>query len=192
MQTILGANGKIATELARELKARYTDNLRLVSRNPRKVNATDELVSANLLDAAQTLAAVQGSEIVYSRSACRPIPKCGNSSSPSCSKTRWTPRAAGAKFVYFDNTYMYPQTAQLQTEDIRFAPWGGKWRVRSAMAEMVLQEMKRGEMAVLIARIPEFYGPGNTQSITNTLVIGPIKQGQKKSKSPYGMTALEP
>ena len=31
MQTILGANGQIAVELARELHRNYTQNLRLVS-----------------------------------------------------------------------------------------------------------------------------------------------------------------
>ena len=44
MQAILGANGQIAVELARELKRNYMQNLRLVSRNPRKVNNSDELV----------------------------------------------------------------------------------------------------------------------------------------------------
>jgi hypothetical protein len=41
MQTILGANGVIATEIAKALP-RYTHELRLVSRNPRKVKPTDE------------------------------------------------------------------------------------------------------------------------------------------------------
>ncbi len=48
MQTILGASGQIARELARELK-RHIDDLRLVSRSPRKVNASDVTVAANLL-----------------------------------------------------------------------------------------------------------------------------------------------
>jgi short-subunit dehydrogenase len=42
MQTILGASGQIARELARELKRNYTDDLRLVSRHPQKVNDSDE------------------------------------------------------------------------------------------------------------------------------------------------------
>uniref|UniRef100_UPI0035A107CD NAD-dependent epimerase/dehydratase family protein n=1 Tax=Delftia acidovorans TaxID=80866 RepID=UPI0035A107CD len=81
--------------------------------------------------------------------------------------------------VYFDNTYMYPQTAQRQTEETAFAPVGRKGRVRALMAEMVLAEMQRGDVPVAIARAPEFYGPGKTQSITNTLVIGPLKEGHK-------------
>lgn len=42
MQTILGAGGAIGIDLAKELLA-YTDKIRLVSRNPVKVNAGDEL-----------------------------------------------------------------------------------------------------------------------------------------------------
>lgn len=61
MQTILGASGQIARELARELKHTYSAELRLVSRHPRKVNASDALMSADLLDARQTLEAVKGS-----------------------------------------------------------------------------------------------------------------------------------
>jgi nucleoside-diphosphate-sugar epimerase len=73
---------------------------------------------------------------------------------------------------------MYPQNAQLQTEQTAFAPVGRKGRVRAAMAEMVLSEMARGEIPVLIARAPEFYGPAQTQSITNTLVIDRLKAGK--------------
>ncbi len=65
MQTILGATGQIAVELARELARNYAPELRLVSRNPRKVSETDEVVAANLLDAQQTTAAVKGSDVGY-------------------------------------------------------------------------------------------------------------------------------
>ncbi len=46
LQTILGANGTIGVPLAKELSA-YTDRIRLVSRNPKKVNATDEIFPAD-------------------------------------------------------------------------------------------------------------------------------------------------
>lgn len=180
MQTILGANGQIAVELARELHSNYTQNLRLVSRKPRKVNDTDELVSADLMNSAQTLEAVRGSEVVYFTAGLPPDTELWERQFPAMLRNALdATRAAGAKFVYFDNTYMYPQTAQRQTEETAFAPVGRKGRVRALMAEMVLAEMQRGDIPVAIARAPEFYGPGKTQSITNTLVIGPLKAGQK-------------
>ena len=180
MQAILGANGQIAVELARELKRNYMQNLRLVSRNPRKVNNSDELVSADLMNAVQTLDAVRGSEVVYFTAGLPPDTELWERQFPTMLRNALdATREAGAKFVYFDNTYMYPQSAQRQTEDTNFAPVGRKGHVRALMAEIVLAEMQRGDIPVAIARAPEFYGPGNTQSITNTLVIDPLKAGHK-------------
>eukprot|EP01090_Pellita_catalonica_P016492 TRINITY_DN4727_c0_g2_i1.p1 TRINITY_DN4727_c0_g2~~TRINITY_DN4727_c0_g2_i1.p1 ORF type:complete len:127 (+),score=8.20 TRINITY_DN4727_c0_g2_i1:36-416(+) len=65
MQTILGASGQIGRELALSLKRDFTSDIRLVSRNPHRVNETDQLVKADLLDAKQTSDAVKGSSIVY-------------------------------------------------------------------------------------------------------------------------------
>lgn len=176
MHTILGANGQIAIELARELRRLYSEKIRLVSRTPRKVHADDALHPADLLDAEQTALAVEGSSVVYF-TAGLPLDTglwesqffrmLGNAIAAS--------RAAGAKFVYFDNTYMYPQDSRIQTEEIAFAPLGRKGRVRAAMASLVLEEMARGEIPVAIGRAPEFYGPGLTQSFTNSLVISRLK-----------------
>ncbi|MEV8470740.1 SDR family oxidoreductase [Ralstonia sp. UNC404CL21Col] len=180
MQTILGANGQIAMELARELQRNYTGDVRLVSRNPRKVNDTDSVVSANLLDAKQTAAAVKGSHVVYFTAGLPPDTQLWEAQFPVMLENALDAcRAEGAKFAYFDNTYMYPQDARLQTEATPFAPVGRKGRVRAAMASMVQDEMARGEIPVLIGRAPEFYGPGKTQSFTNALVIERLEAGEK-------------
>jgi nucleoside-diphosphate-sugar epimerase len=178
MQTILGATGQIAVELARELHRGYTTDLRLVSRNPRKVNETDTLAPADLLDAGRTASAIAGSSIVYFTAGLPPVTAVWAAQFPVMLKNALdATRAAGAKFVYFDNTYMYPQDARVLTEEAPFEPVGRKGKVRAAMASAVLQEMARGDIPVLIARAPEFYGPGRTRSITNMLVIDPIKAG---------------
>lgn len=180
MQTILGANGQIAMELARELSRNYTTNLRLVSRNPRKVNDTDTVMAADLMDAGQTAQAVKGSEVVYFTAGLPPDTQLWERQFPVMLRNALDAcRAAGARFAYFDNTYMYPQDDRLQTEATPFAPIGRKGRVRAAMASSVLEEMARGEMPVAICRAPEFYGPGKTQSVTNTLVIDNLKAGRK-------------
>lgn len=167
MQTILGANGQIAIELARELRRHYTDDLRLISRNPRKVHEDDVLASADLLDAAQTREAVKGSRIVYFTAGLPPDSALWERQFPTMLRNALDAcRATGAKFAYFDNTYMYPQDARLLTEATPFAPVGRKGRVRAALADMVREEMARGEIPVLIGRAPEFYGPGKTQGIT--------------------------
>lgn len=179
MQTILGATGQIAVELARELNRAYTTDLRLVSRSPRKVNDADTLLPADLLDAGQAARAVEGSDTVYFTAGLPPDTQLWETQFPVMLKNALeATRAAKARFVYFDNTYMYPQDARPLTEATPFEPVGRKGRVRAKMASMVLEEMARGEIPVLIGRAPEFYGPDKTQSITNTLVIDKLKAGQ--------------
>jgi nucleoside-diphosphate-sugar epimerase len=179
MQTILGATGQIAVELVRELHQSYTTELRLVSRNPKKIHESDAVVPANLLDPAQTAQAVRGSSIVYFTAGLPPDTTLWESQFPIMLRNALdASRAVGAKFVYFDNTYMYPQDGRVLTEDVTFAPVGPKGKVRAAMADMVLEEMARGEIPVLIGRAPEFYGPGKTQSITNTLILDSIRAGK--------------
>jgi nucleoside-diphosphate-sugar epimerase len=180
MQTILGSNGQIAIELARELSREHTRDLRLVSRTPRKVNDTDAVMSADLLDAEQTRAAVEGSEIVYFTAGLPAKTELWEAQFPTMLRNALdASRATGARFAYFDNTYMYPQDDRVQTEETPFEPVGRKGRVRAVMATMVLEEMARGEIPVLIARAPEFYGPGRTQGFTHSLIIDRLKAGKR-------------
>lgn len=179
MQTVLGATGQIAMELARELRRTYTDDIRLVSRKPLKINDSDALVAADLLDADQAAKAVKGSSIVYFTAGLPPDTQLWETQFPVMLRNSLdAARAAKAKFVYFDNTYMYPQDDRVLTENAPFEPVGRKGRVRAQMASMVQQEMQRGDIPVVIGRAPEFYGPGKTQSITNTLVIDNIRAGK--------------
>ena len=179
MHTILGANGQIAVELARELNRKGLA-LRLVSRAPRKVSGTDALRAADLLDSTQTTAAVAGSDVVYFTAGLPADTALWERQFPRMLRNALdATRAAGAAFAYFDNTYMYPQDDRVQREDTAFAPRGRKGRVRAEMAEMVLREMARGDIPVLIARAPEFYGPERTQSFTNALVVDRIEAGRR-------------
>lgn len=179
MQTILGASGQIGRELALSLKRDFTDNIRLVSRHPEKINDSDTLLSADLMDPTQTLTAVAGSTVVY-MTAGLPIdsqlwvdrwPVMMRNVIDACA-------AHGARLVYFDNTYMYPQTSAPQREDAPFRPNGPKGRVRAQITTMLLEAMAQQRVEALICRAPEFYGPGKTQSITNTTVIDNLLAGK--------------
>lgn len=180
MQTILGANGQIAEELARELRRNYTTDIRLVSRNPRKINETDELFPVNLLDAEATDNAVEGSDIAYltvglpmdSRMWEEQFPVMMRNVIDACKKHK-------CKLVFFDNTYMYAKTSEPQTEESLFEPVGRKSVVRAKIAAMLLEEIKNKNIEAVICRAPEFYGPGKTQSITNSLIFDNIKQNKK-------------
>ncbi|OPC46841.1 NAD-dependent dehydratase [Elizabethkingia anophelis] len=179
MQTILGANGQIGEELARELKRNFTSDIRIVSRRAQKVNDTDEVFSADLSVREKAIEAVKGSEIAYFTLGLpissdlweKQFPVILRNVIDAC-------KVNGTKLVFFDNTYMYPQDDRILTENTAFDPVGRKGRVRRQMAEIVLKEIRSGELEAVICRAPEFYGPAKTQSITNTLIFNNIKEGK--------------
>ena len=180
MQTILGANGIIATELAKELYQKYTKEIRLVSRHPRRVNPTDILVEANLLDASQTENAIKGSDIVYLTVGLPNNWKIANQQWPvimrnvidGCLKQN-------AKLVFFDNTYMYGKQEGVLTEEAPFLSTGRKGKVRGEITTMLTTAILDTDISAMICRAPEFYGPRNTHSIFNSLVFENIRKSKK-------------
>ncbi|MCQ9639319.1 NAD-dependent epimerase/dehydratase family protein [Chryseobacterium sp. WG14] len=180
MQTILGANGKIGQELAKELKRNYTSDIRIVSRKAVKVNDTDTVFSADLTDRNKAIEAVKGSEIAYFTLG---LPMDTDLWEKQFSMILRNVIDAciinGTKLVFFDNTYMYPQNNKVLTEQTAFAPVGRKGMVRKEMTDMLLKEMAAGTIEAVICRAPEFYGPGKTQSITNSLIFNAIKEDKK-------------
>ncbi len=180
MQTILGASGQIGQELALSLRRDFTDGIRLVSRNPRKVNQTDQLHRADLLDATETMRAVEGSAIVYLTAGLPMDTRLWVEQWPVIMRNVIDACAAqGARLVFFDNTYMYPQTAEPQTESMRFQPNGAKGRVRAAITNDLTVAMQQKRLSAMICRAPEFYGPGKTQSITNSAILEPLLAGKR-------------
>ncbi|MEO6914456.1 MAG: NAD-dependent epimerase/dehydratase family protein [Chitinophagaceae bacterium] len=178
MQTILGANGQIATELAKELKRKYTSDIRLVSRDPKKVNDTDLLFPADLMDAAKTNEAVKGSEIAYLTVGLPLDTAAWGIQFPAIMRNVIDAcKNNNTRLVFFDNTYMYPQDGQVLTEETAFAPVGEKGRIREKTTLMLLEEMRSKQITASICRAPEFYGPGKTQSITNSLIFTNIRKG---------------
>lgn len=180
MHTVLGANGQIAEELTRYLHDNVTEDLRLVSRNPTKVHATDQLVSANLMDAEATADAVKGSNVAYLTVGLpidstlweQQFPQMMANTIAACQRHN-------TKLVFFDNTYMYPRTPTPQLEDTEFQPIGRKATVRAHIANMLLNQMGKGTIEAVICRAPEFYGPGKTKSLTKSAVFDRIKQGKR-------------
>ncbi len=176
----LGANGPIGEELARDLRRHYTHEIRLVGRRPEKVHDDDELVVADLTDPEATDRAVAGSEIAYltvglpmdSELWERQFPVMVRNVIDACERH-------DTKLVFFDNTYMYPGTTAPQTEETRFEPNGRKGRVRAQLATILLEAVQQGRLEAMICRAPEFYGPGKTKSLTNTLVFDRIKAGKR-------------
>jgi nucleoside-diphosphate-sugar epimerase len=175
MQTILGANGTIAQELSKLLPA-YTNKIRQVSRHPKKVNETDELVVADLLNFEQTEKAVAGSEVTYLLAGLtyktsiwqEQWPKVMRNTIDACKKHN-------SKLVFFDNVYSYGLVNKPMTESTPFNPTSKKGEVRAKIATLLLDEIKAGNVQGMIVRAADFYGPNVLLSLTHSMVTEKLK-----------------
>jgi nucleoside-diphosphate-sugar epimerase len=179
MQTILGANGIIGQELSRHLP-RYTSFIRQVSRNPQKVNPSDELIKADLLNYAETEKAVAGSKVVYLMAGLKYDVKVWQQQWPvvmrntidACKKHK-------AKLVFFDNVYAYGLVKGTMNEETPYNPISKKGEVRAKIATMLMEEVKSGNLNAIIIRAADFYGPGAKLSLIQSAVTERLKAGKK-------------
>jgi nucleoside-diphosphate-sugar epimerase len=68
-------------------------------------------------------------------------------------------KAAGARLIFFDNVYMYGRVDGSMTESTPYNPCSAKGKIRAEIDEMLLKEMKSGEIKAMIATSADFYGP---------------------------------
>jgi nucleoside-diphosphate-sugar epimerase len=180
MQTILGSGGGIGIPLAKEL-SNYTKQIRLVSRNPKKVNQSDELFPADLNDLSQIDKAIAGSTVVYL--------VIGFEYNLKVWQKVWPPfmqavinacKTYNAKLVFFDNVYMYAKSAiPAMTENATIQPPSKKGEVRKQLHEMIMQEVEKKSLTALIARAADFYGPDNKNSALSIMVADNLIKGKK-------------
>jgi len=181
MQTILGSGGAIGTELAKALKT-YTDEIRLVSRNPKKVNDSDEIFSADLSDSKALNEAIRGSSIVYVT--------VGFAYNYKEWAEKWLPfienvinscAQENCKLVFFDNIYMYDSGfLNGMTEETPINPPSKKGAIRAKIAQMILDAIASKKIQALIARSADFYGPSiSKNSLLTETVFKPLSQGKK-------------
>ena len=180
MQTILGSGGSVGIELAKSLKY-FTDDIRLVSRNPKKVNDTDQLLPADLMNRDEVFKAVNGSEIVYLT--------IGLEYSTKVWKELWPPLmqnvidaciANKSKLVFFDNVYAVGgDFVRHITEESPISPTSKKGEIRAQVDLMLLEYMNSGKIKVIIARAPDFYGGNIDKSMLMTVIYKNLASGKK-------------
>lgn len=172
MQTIIGSGGAIGVPLAKELTS-YTDSIRLVSRNPVKVNEHDELFPLDVTDFNMLDEAVSGSEIAYvtigfeynSRVWEKVWPSFIGAVIDSCIKHN-------SKLVFFDNVYMYDRSEiPHMTEMSSVNPPSRKGRVRKTVQDMIIDAIGSGRLKAMITRSADFYGPFLRGSMIGQMVI---------------------
>ncbi len=180
MQTILGSGGAIGIPLAKELK-NYTNKIRLVSRNPKKVNETDELYPIDLNDQSQIEKAISGSEVVYVVIGFEYKLSVWQKTWPSFMESVINAcKLHHVKLVFFDNVYMYDKSAiPHMTETSSILAPSKKGAVRQQLHDMIMKEVENNNLTALIARSADFYGPDNKNSALNLMVIDNFMNGKK-------------
>jgi len=180
MQTILGSSGIIGKEVAKELYRTYTKEIRLVSRNPQPVNPTDQLFKADLLNRDQVFEAVKGSEVVYLTVGIQYSAKIWAEQWPLIMRNVVDACIAErAKLVFFDNVYAYGRVEGEMTEETPYNPCSKKGTTRLKVINMMMDEVKKGNLEALIARAPDFYGPDTPLSFVNVTVFDNLAKGKK-------------
>lgn len=180
MQVILGSSGIIGKETAKELHKSYTKDIRLVSRNPKAVNPTDTLFQADLTDEKQTFDAVKGAEVAYLTTGIQYSAKAWQEQWPKIMRNVVNAcKAHGTKLVFFDNVYSYGLVKGWMTEETPYNPCSKKGEVRLGIINMMMDEVKKGNLQALIARAPDFYGPDTPLSFVSVTVFQNYANGKK-------------
>ncbi len=135
LHTILGAGGVIANELVPILLANK-EQVRIVARHP-KHQIGLEALSADLTNPDQTLAAVQGSSIVYLLVGLDYETKVWSEKWPIImTNTIEACKTTGAKLIFFDNVYMYGRVKGPMTETAAFNPCSKKGKLGQPLRNM--------------------------------------------------------
>jgi nucleoside-diphosphate-sugar epimerase len=176
--TILGANGVIGRELSRHLHGQV-ERVRQVSRSPRAVHDTDELVPADLLDAAATADAVKGGQVAYLVAGLKYDTAVWQEQWPTVMRHAIDACARhDCALVFFDNVYAYGRVEGVMTEDTPYNPCSRKGEVRARIATTLMDAVRAGHVRGMIVRAADFYGPGATLSLTHATVHERLKAGK--------------
>lgn len=158
LQTIIGGNGTIGKEVAKQLH-KMSIQVRIASRSPQKVNPTDQLFAMDVFNEASVLEGIKESSVVYlilglpykDKIWLEGFPKAVGSVINACKKE-------GVKLVYFDNVYMYGQVKGWMHEDLASKPISIKGTARQIAAALILDAIKNQQIEALICRSSDFYG----------------------------------
>lgn len=138
-----------------------------------------EQATGDAADPAFARDAAKGAATVY-QCLNAPYPQWADLFPPLQASVVAAARAADARYVSFENVYMYGDTHGAPiTEDLPFAATTRKGRVRAAMAEELARLAAAGDLRLATARASDYFGPRATaQSPFGDLVIARALAGK--------------
>jgi nucleoside-diphosphate-sugar epimerase len=179
MHTVLGAGGPVANALTKELLDHH-ETVRLVSRRPVDING-DNLTwrKADLLNLQEVKEAAKGSTVIYLCAGLVYDAKIWQEQWPVIIRNVIdATRENNARLIFFDNVYMYGLVNGPMKEDTPYLPISEKGKVRAAIAETIMNEVKAGTLNATIARAPDFYGTTSTNALLDMMILTKYAQKQ--------------
>ena len=182
LSVVLGA-GPVGRALTERLNADGR-TVRVVTRSGRANVANGvEVVAGDVADTGSAQRACAGASVVYG---CVGLDYSGW-------PEKWPPmmagmlagaEAAGARFVFMDNCYMYGPVNVPMTEDLPLTDYGKKPATRSKITRMWQDAYKAGKVEAASVRASDFYGPGVSNAALGDTSIGRMAKG--KSAQVFG------
>jgi nucleoside-diphosphate-sugar epimerase len=182
LSVVLGA-GPVGRALTERLVADDRE-VRVVTRSGRAAVANAvEVVAGDVSDLSSAERSCAGASVVYG---CVGLDYAGW-------PEKWPPmmagmlagaEAAGARFVFMDNCYMYGPVDVPMTEDLPLTDYGKKPATRSKITRMWQDAHEAGKVQAVSVRASDFYGPGVLNSALGDNAIGRMAKG--KSAQVFG------
>ncbi|RFM26309.1 NAD-dependent epimerase/dehydratase family protein [Deminuibacter soli] len=177
MHTILGAGGAVSNVLQQQLEANHLP-VRLISRKPITSTGNTTWVKADLLQYHELAAAAEGSTVIYLCAGLQYNIKVWREQWPVIMRNVINlAKANKARLIFFDNVYMYGLVNGVMTEETPYHPVSAKGEVRAGIADMLMREVKNGELNASILRGADFYGAGD-KSFFDLMVLRKYAAGK--------------
>jgi nucleoside-diphosphate-sugar epimerase len=171
MHVVVGASGGTGRALVRELLSRG-HRVRAVNRSGR-LDAPPgvEVAAGDARDAERMREVCRGAGVVYN-TVNVPFARWRESFPAAVDGVLAGARAAAATMVFADDTWMYGRVTGPMTEDLPYRPVSDKGVLRAWLAERVIAAHTSGQVATVIGRAPELYGPA-VESVLGHNLFGP-------------------
>jgi len=171
VHVVVGASGGTGSALVREL-VRRGRRVRAVNRSGQiAVPPGVEVMAADATDAQRMREVCLGAGVVYN-AVNVPFVQWRESFPAAVDGVLAGARAADARMVFVDDTWMYGRVSGPMTEDLPYRPVSHKGVLRAWLAERVLAAHTSGQVRTVIGRAPELYGPA-VESVLGSNLFGP-------------------
>lgn len=173
---VLGAGGSIGNAVARTAAARG-HSVRAVARHPEIIPDLPEGVEryrADVLDAAQTIAACRGADVIV-HAVNVPYPSWVEVVPRIAANARSAAEASGAVLAFPGNVYPYgpPQTNPV-LESHPFVATTVKGQLRAEIERDYTAAHAAGKIRLVLPRYPDFYGPNVLNALFAPIFDGAI------------------